>query len=138
MTPTRELALQIFDELRKVGRRHVYSAGLLIGGKSVKEEQQFVNGAHCLSERAVPEARKMVKCLPLMSPLGCTNFMTETVPYYLRLARQKFVARAWSGPVWVADPPRVAACLYHVVGRDEHSCGNTGASAAAHGRDSRI
>ena len=47
MTPTRELALQIFDELRKVGKRHTYSAGLLIGGKSVKEEQRFVNGECC-------------------------------------------------------------------------------------------
>lgn len=45
MTPTRELALQIFDELRKVGKQHGYSAGLLIGGKSVKEERRFVNGA---------------------------------------------------------------------------------------------
>jgi ATP-dependent RNA helicase DDX10/DBP4 len=44
MTPTRELALQIFDELRKVGKAHGYSAGLLIGGKSVKEEKRFVNG----------------------------------------------------------------------------------------------
>ena len=51
MTPTRELALQIFDELRKVGKRHSYSAGLLIGGKSVKEEQRFVNGEQpCLTD----------------------------------------------------------------------------------------
>jgi len=48
MTPTRELALQIFDELRKVGKYHHYSAGLLIGGKSVKDEQKFVNGMNIL------------------------------------------------------------------------------------------
>ena len=36
---------QIFDELRKVGRRHDLSAGLLIGGKDVKEEQERVHGA---------------------------------------------------------------------------------------------
>ena len=36
--------LQIFDELRKVGRRHDFSAGLLIGGKDVKEEQARVHG----------------------------------------------------------------------------------------------
>lgn len=35
---------QIFDELRKVGRRHDFSAGLLIGGKDVKEEQARVQG----------------------------------------------------------------------------------------------
>jgi DEAD/DEAH box helicase len=45
MTPTRELAVQIFDELRRVGKRHEFSAGLLIGGKDVKEEQQRVSGA---------------------------------------------------------------------------------------------
>ena len=45
ISPTRELAIQIFDELRKVGAKHDLSAGLLIGGKSVKEEQGRVNGA---------------------------------------------------------------------------------------------
>ena len=44
ISPTRELALQIFDELRKVGMQHQFSAGLLIGGKQVKAEQQHVNG----------------------------------------------------------------------------------------------
>lgn len=36
--------MQIFDELRKVGRRHDFSAALLIGGKDVKEEQARLNG----------------------------------------------------------------------------------------------
>lgn len=44
VSPTRELAMQIFDELQRVGRRHELSAGLLIGGKDVKEEQSRVNG----------------------------------------------------------------------------------------------
>ena len=35
---------QIFDELRKIGRRHELSAGLLIGGKDVKEEKARVHG----------------------------------------------------------------------------------------------
>lgn len=33
ISPTRELALQIFDVLRTLGHRHVLSAGLVIGGK---------------------------------------------------------------------------------------------------------
>lgn len=37
--------MQIFDELRRVGARHDLSAGLLIGGKGVHEEQERVNGA---------------------------------------------------------------------------------------------
>lgn len=31
ITPTRELALQIFETLRKIGRYHDFSAGLVIG-----------------------------------------------------------------------------------------------------------
>ena len=40
LSPTRELAIQIFDVLRKVGRFHSFSAGLVIGGKSLREEQE--------------------------------------------------------------------------------------------------
>jgi ATP-dependent RNA helicase DDX10/DBP4 len=40
ISPTRELAIQIFDVLVKVGRKgHLFSAGLVIGGKSLQEEQ---------------------------------------------------------------------------------------------------
>jgi ATP-dependent RNA helicase DDX10/DBP4 len=52
ITPTRELvrpppprpplppqAMQIFDVIRKVGKGHTLSAGLVIGGKDVEEEQ---------------------------------------------------------------------------------------------------
>lgn len=39
LSPTRELAIQIFEVLRKVGRNHTFSAGLVIGGKSLQEER---------------------------------------------------------------------------------------------------
>lgn len=39
LAPARELAIQIFEVLRKVGRYHAFSAGLVIGGKSLREEQ---------------------------------------------------------------------------------------------------
>ncbi|KAL0034107.1 hypothetical protein WJX79_009163 [Trebouxia sp. C0005] len=48
ISPTRELALQIFDELCKIGKKHDFSAGLLIGGKKVKEEQERVHGMNML------------------------------------------------------------------------------------------
>ena len=48
ISPTRELALQIFEELRKVGGRHEMSAGLLIGGKNVQEEAVRVAGINIL------------------------------------------------------------------------------------------
>ncbi|KAK2594777.1 ATP-dependent RNA helicase dbp4 [Conoideocrella luteorostrata] len=40
ISPTRELAVQIFEVLRKIGRYHTFSAGLVIGGKNLKEEAQ--------------------------------------------------------------------------------------------------
>jgi len=40
LSPTRELAAQIFDVLSKVGKYHTLSYGCLIGGKDVKNEQE--------------------------------------------------------------------------------------------------
>ncbi|KAF2460873.1 P-loop containing nucleoside triphosphate hydrolase protein [Lineolata rhizophorae] len=41
VSPTRELASQIFEVLYRIGRHgHVFAAGLVIGGKSLKEERQ--------------------------------------------------------------------------------------------------
>ena len=45
LSPTRELALQIFADLRKVGKHHSLSAGLLIGGKNVQEEREHILSA---------------------------------------------------------------------------------------------
>ena len=42
ISPTRELAYQTFEVLRKVGGNHEFSAGLIIGGKSVEEEEKRI------------------------------------------------------------------------------------------------
>lgn len=42
ISPTRELAYQTFEVLRQVGRRHDISAGLVIGGKDLREEQACI------------------------------------------------------------------------------------------------
>uniref|UniRef100_A0A1B0CSC6 ATP-dependent RNA helicase n=1 Tax=Lutzomyia longipalpis TaxID=7200 RepID=A0A1B0CSC6_LUTLO len=39
ITPTRELAYQIFETLKKIGGSHDFSAGLIIGGKNLKFER---------------------------------------------------------------------------------------------------
>ena len=40
ISPTRELAIQIFDVLVKIGRKgHLFAAGLVIGGKGLQEER---------------------------------------------------------------------------------------------------
>lgn len=48
LSPTRELAVQIFEVLRKVGRHHSFSAGLVIGGKSLKEEAERLDRMNIL------------------------------------------------------------------------------------------
>lgn len=48
ISPTRELAAQIFEVLRKVGRYHNFSAGLVIGGKSLKEEAERLSKMNIL------------------------------------------------------------------------------------------
>lgn len=48
ISPTRELAIQIFDVLRKMGCFHTYSAGLVIGGKDLKQEQDRLSRMNIL------------------------------------------------------------------------------------------
>lgn len=48
LAPTRELAVQIFEVLRKIGRYHLFSAGLVIGGKSLQEERERLHRMNIL------------------------------------------------------------------------------------------
>ncbi|XP_039985139.1 probable ATP-dependent RNA helicase DDX10 [Xiphias gladius] len=43
ISPTRELAYQTFEVLRKVGKNHEFSAGLIIGGKELKSEAERIH-----------------------------------------------------------------------------------------------
>ncbi|XP_041088530.1 probable ATP-dependent RNA helicase DDX10 [Polyodon spathula] len=43
ISPTRELAYQTFEVLRKVGKNHEFSAGLIIGGKDLKSETERIH-----------------------------------------------------------------------------------------------
>jgi len=46
ITPTRELAYQIFETLRKVGKNHELSAGLVIGGKDIHHESSRLSSCN--------------------------------------------------------------------------------------------
>ncbi|GIX82439.1 probable ATP-dependent RNA helicase DDX10 [Caerostris extrusa] len=48
ITPTRELAYQIFEVLRKVGARHSFSAALVIGGKDLAKEKKALEKCNIL------------------------------------------------------------------------------------------
>ncbi|KAF4579554.1 ATP-dependent RNA helicase dbp4 [Pleurotus pulmonarius] len=48
ISPTRELAVQIFDVLRSIGGFHSFSAGLVIGGKNLKDEKDRLSRMNIL------------------------------------------------------------------------------------------
>ncbi|MPC14855.1 putative ATP-dependent RNA helicase DDX10 [Portunus trituberculatus] len=48
ITPTRELAYQIFEVLNKVGKEHDFSAGLVIGGKDLKYEWNRISSCNIM------------------------------------------------------------------------------------------
>ncbi|XP_034265555.1 probable ATP-dependent RNA helicase DDX10 [Pantherophis guttatus] len=48
ISPTRELAYQTFEVLRKVGKNHEFSAGLIIGGKDLKQESGKIHNMNIL------------------------------------------------------------------------------------------
>ncbi|EJD01805.1 DEAD-domain-containing protein [Fomitiporia mediterranea MF3/22] len=48
ISPTRELAVQIFEVLRSIGGYHTFSAGLVIGGKNLKDEKERLNRMNIL------------------------------------------------------------------------------------------
>lgn len=48
ISPTRELAYQTFEVLRKVGKNHEFSAGLIIGGKDLKQESASIHRTNVL------------------------------------------------------------------------------------------
>lgn len=48
ITPTRELGYQIAEELRRVGKYHNFSIGLIIGGKSPESEMEKLKTCNIL------------------------------------------------------------------------------------------
>ncbi|KAH9045118.1 DEAD-domain-containing protein [Lactarius hengduanensis] len=48
ISPTRELAVQIFDVLRSIGGYHSFSAGIVIGGKNLKDERERLSRMNIL------------------------------------------------------------------------------------------
>ncbi|KAI9244985.1 P-loop containing nucleoside triphosphate hydrolase protein [Phascolomyces articulosus] len=48
ISPTRELAVQIFEVLKKIGFEHSFSAGLIIGGKDFKVESERISRMNIL------------------------------------------------------------------------------------------
>ncbi|KAK8118577.1 ATP-dependent RNA helicase dbp4 [Apiospora kogelbergensis] len=69
ISPTRELAVQIFEVLRKIGRYHGFSAGLVIGGKNLKEEADRLERMNIL----VCTPGRMLQHLDQTAGLDVTN-----------------------------------------------------------------
>jgi ATP-dependent RNA helicase DDX10/DBP4 len=69
ISPTIELAIQIFEVLRKIGRNHYFSAGLVIGGKSLQEERERMGKMNIL----VCTPGRMLQHLDQTAELGIEN-----------------------------------------------------------------
>ena len=48
LLPTRELAIQVFEVINKIGKHHNYSVGLVIGGNDYEKERYVVNNMNIL------------------------------------------------------------------------------------------
>ena len=48
LLPTRELAIQVFEVINKIGKHHNYSVGLVIGGNDYEKEKYIVNNMNIL------------------------------------------------------------------------------------------
>ena len=68
LAPTRELALQIFQVLRKVAHYHTLSAGLIIGGKEFESERDRVGFMNIL----VATPGRLLHHLDTASDMDCT------------------------------------------------------------------
>ncbi|KAL4619062.1 hypothetical protein ACB092_06G054200 [Castanea dentata] len=80
ISPTRELAGQLFDVLKTVGKRHNFSAGLLIGGrKDIDTEKEHVNRLNIL----------------VCTPGRLLQHMDETPNFECSLLQVKFVYEAF-------------------------------------------
>lgn len=69
LTPTRELAVQIFDVLRGVARRHAISAGMVIGGKDFESEMEKVGRMNVL----VATPGRLLHHMDHVVDLDCNN-----------------------------------------------------------------
>ena len=70
LSPTRELAIQINNVLRKIGRYHDFPTGLITGGNSLKEEQRGLYKMNIL----VSTPGRMLQHLGQDSLLNVSNF----------------------------------------------------------------
>ncbi|KAE8190746.1 hypothetical protein CF328_g5879, partial [Tilletia controversa] len=59
ISPTRELAIQIFTVLRNIGSAHTFSAGLVIGGKDLQTEQERLARINILFTRRVKDLARL-------------------------------------------------------------------------------
>jgi len=72
ITPTRELAVQIFEVLRNIGSAHDFSAGLIIGGKDVKHEQDRINGMNII----ICTPGRLLQHMDQTRGFDCSNLQT--------------------------------------------------------------
>ncbi|XP_077977413.1 putative ATP-dependent RNA helicase DDX10 [Glandiceps talaboti] len=71
ISPTRELALQTYEVLCKIGKKHDFSAGLVIGGKDLKEESERIHRTNII----VCTPGRMLQHMDETSYFECSNLL---------------------------------------------------------------
>ncbi len=69
IAPTRELAVQTFHVLRAIGKHHSFSAGLVIGGNNLRDEQEAIGRMNIL----VATPGRLLQHLDQSVGLSCDN-----------------------------------------------------------------
>ena len=68
ISPTRELAYQTFEVLRKIGKKHGFSAGLVIGGKVRKLIMISGSRNQCNSQKIGLESTRLIQIYTSQTP----------------------------------------------------------------------
>lgn len=88
ISPTRELADQLFDVLKAVGKHHNFSAGLLIGGRrDVDMEKEHVNELNIL----VCTPGRLLQHMDETPNFDCSQLQV-TIMFFLNLCCCYFLA----------------------------------------------
>jgi ATP-dependent RNA helicase DDX10/DBP4 len=94
ISPTRELARQIFDVLKDIGKKHSFSAGLLIGGlNDVAAEKERVNKLNVL----ICTPGRLLQHMDETPNFDCSQMQVRIIfVYYLEIDEMRMTINSFS------------------------------------------
>jgi ATP-dependent RNA helicase DDX10/DBP4 len=94
ISPTRELARQIFDVLKDIGKKHSFSTGLLIGGlNDVAAEKERVNKLNVL----ICTPGRLLQHMDETPNFDCSQMQVHIIfVYYLEIDEMRMTINSFS------------------------------------------